>query len=411
MKKYFYALFCIFNSINNSENFLKSKKKNINKIINEISFNDVCSNQNVPKFNNSAMDGYAIISKNTKNIDKKKEFLILNTIAAGKYIEFNNIKENEIVEIMTGARVPSIFDSVIKKEDTIKINKNKIEIKKNIKKNENIRLMGSDFKINDNILEKGDIIKPEHLLMLSSIGIKEIKILKKPKIYLICTGDEIINEETNEKTNSSVYNSSKIYIINFFQKLGFNIIFLGTIKDNQKEFLQKIENLLNKKELIIIITTGAVSVGSFDFIPQALKSKNIKILFHGVKIKPGKPILFGKYKKFIYFFCLPGNPISSILGMRFFIYPFLRHILGLPLEKPIKAKLITKHDIIKKHDTFLKSYCYNKQSKFYAKILENQDSFRTKPMSQSNSFILLKINDKSELGCLANVYFYNPLNF
>ena len=410
MKKYFNALSILLNNANNIFFFLKSKKKYINKSINEISYKEIYAKQNVPKFNNSAMDGYAVISEHTKNIDKENEFFVLKTIPAEKKIEYKVIKKNTVSKIMTGAKIPDIFNAVVKKEDTEILNKKKIIIKKNIKVEENIRIFGSDYKKNDILLNKGEIIKTSHILTLSATGIKLLNILIKPKIYMICSGNEITDKIIKKTNENIIFNSSGPYIKNFLKNIGFEVIYLGLTKDDKKKFLEKIEPILSNEELSIIITTGAVSVGSFDFISEALKSIKTKILFHGVKIKPGKPILFGKYKKNKYFFCLPGNPASSIIGTRFFIYPFLRQTIGIHQEKPIKAKLKTEYKLKIKFDSFLKAFCYCENSVFYVKILDEQDSFKTFQFCKSNAFVLLKQKDQIKINDLIDVYFYNPLN-
>lgn len=162
----------------------------------------------------------------------------------------------------------------------------------------------------------------------------------------------------------------------------------------------------------IFLTIGAVSTGILDFIPKSLKLIGAKIFFHKVKIKPGKPILFGKINNYLYIFCLPGNPISSVVGIRFFVYPFLRFILGLSFEEPIKAKVVLSLDYninftIKKN-LFLKGFYYYKDSIIYVRILNEQESFKVNNMLMSNCFIFLKNYNNSNDKNLLDLFFYYP---
>jgi len=417
MKSYFESLSVLFNSFYRSDFFFKSNKISLIESVNSISVRTLYSNSDIPSFNSSAMDGYAICYKNTisiKNLNTKS-FLVINTLTAGDYFELDNLDGDFVVEIMTGSRVPSLFDSVIKVEDVffIKDDKKKILLKRSVKFGENIRIAGEDFKRGDIILEKGDVVLSSHMLSLSSFGIKSVDTVVKPKIYLLCTGNEIIDNDSNNEFQRKpvIYNSSGPYIINFFKLLGFDVIYLGLVSDSSNEFLDKIQSVLSTDNISFIITTGAVSKGVSDFIPDTLRALGVDILFHGVKIKPGKPILCAKYHPHVYFFSLPGNPISSVLGIRFFVYPFLRYILGLPFEKPIKAELVSDYTVVRKYDLFLKSYCYFKNAKFYVKILDSQESFKVSSMLESNSFVFFKIFDTAKKGDLLDVFFYNPICF
>jgi molybdopterin molybdotransferase len=196
--------------------------------------------------------------------------------------------------------------------------------------------------------------------------------------------------------------------LSFFKRLAIDISYYGVSLDLKNDLKFKISNLIKKDEISLVITTGAVSKGKADIIPSILSELDIDIIFHGVSIKPGKPILFANYLNKHYFFCLPGNPISSIIGLRFFVYPFVRYVMGNVLESPLKAFL--EEDYVSKRsvDLFLKSFLFFYKNSFYVRIMEDQQSFKVKSFVEANSFVFLRLCDSSKKGDVLNVYFYEP---
>lgn len=407
MIDFFKAIEIILNNIKKYHKNIKIKKKNINKTENNITKNKIVAKINLPSFKNSAMDGFAINYKQYIN-KKKKIFKTIKSFKAGENVAKQNKKY--AIKIMTGAKIPKNFDTVVKIED-VKKHKNLIFINKKIKKNENVKNIGEDIKKKDIILYNGNNINLNSISILSSLGIEKINIIKKPYFFLISTGNEITNKKHNFNKNFLIHNSSASYIKNFFKSINTKIKCLGNIKDQEFTFINKIKKITNIKYFSTFITTGAVSKGDHDFIPKTLKKLGIKILFHNVNIKPGKPILFAKYKKHIFFFCLPGNPISTIIGIRFFVYQFINYFITQKIEHPLEAILINKPNIkIKKH-TFLKGYAFIKNAKIFVKILKQQESFKIKPLLLSNCFVFLKKNDNFLKNKKIKIIFHKPYKF
>ena len=175
-------------------------------------------------------------------------------------------------------------------------------------------------------------------MAFKTLGITKIKVKRKPNVLFFSTGNEISNNKNI--VNWKVRNSNSHYIKSLSNNFMFNFIDGRILKDkDEKLFKKKIEKNINSK-IDIIITSGAVSAGKHDFVPNIVKKFNLSNFFKGVLIRPGKPILFAKFKnveKVV--FGLPGNPISSSACFRFFVYPFILNILGVKSEKPFKAKL------------------------------------------------------------------------
>ena len=378
---------------------LKSKIKIKDELIlSDRSLNRVCSKDiyspiNYPSGNNAAFDGYAINSQDTRNLNKKnlRKFKILKTIAAGDNPKVKNVKKFQCVEIMTGALIPKQFDTIIPIEQIKFYEKKKfILVDQKIKKNNHVRFLGSDYLKKDIVIKKGTIINPSYILAFKSLGIKKITVKKKPTIIFFSTGNEITNKE---KINTwQVRNSNSHYIKSLSDSFLFNFINGGTLKDNDvKTFTKIIKKNINSK-VDIVITSGAVSAGKFDFVPNVIKKFNSSKFFKGVAIRPGKPILFAKFKKKEkVFFGLPGNPLSSAACFRFFVYPFILNILG--IKKELSFKALLKKNFQKKKDftRFLKGKISStKNGKIKIEILKGQESFKIKSFTQSNVWGVFK---------------------
>ena len=374
----------------------KSRIKIKNEIINSAnSLNRVCTQDiycpvNYPAGNNTAFDGYAINSKDTSKVNKKnpKNFKILKTIAAGDKPKIKNVKKFQTIEVMTGAIISKPFDTVIPIEQInfYSSNKNKkyIVINSKIKKYNYIRFSGSDYKKKELIISAGSIINSSHIMAFKSLGIKKIKVKKKINVLFFSTGNEI--SEKIKINDWQVRNSNSHYIKSLSENFLFNYIDGGILKDQDSK---KFENIISKKinsKIDIIITSGAISAGKFDFVPYIIKKFKLSNFFKGVSIRPGKPILFAKFKnKEKSFFGLPGNPISSAACFRFFVFPYISKILNMKEEKPFIARLKNKFQKKKNYTRFLKAKLYSTSNgSLEIEILKGQESFRIKSFVKSN---------------------------
>ena len=375
-------------------NIKDEKIKSINSLNRAVSKN-IYSPINYPSGDNAAFDGYAINSNHTRSIKKDlpQKFKIIGLIAAGNKPFKKKIKKFDTVEIMTGGIIPKGFDTVIPIEQIVFFPSNKskkyILINKKIKKHNHVRFAGSDYKKKEIIIKKNTIIQPNHILALKTLGVKNIIVKKKINILFFSTGNEISNNDNIP--NWKVRNSNSHYIKNLSDNFLFNFKDGGILKDNhEKKFKSKISSMLNSK-IDIIITSGAVSAGKFDFVPNAIQSFSLSDYFKSVAIRPGKPILFAKIKgKQKAIFGLPGNPMSSAACFRFFVHPYLENILGVRSESPLKA--ILKNDFSKKKEftRFAKSKLNTtKNGKIEVEILKGQESFRIKSFVKSNIWALL----------------------
>ena len=383
--------------------------------LNRVLAKDIISQSDHPLGDNAAFDGFAINSHDTKNINKKnpKNFRIIGSIPAGKRPFNKKINKFEAIEIMTGGIITKPFDTIIPIEQ-IKFYPNKkksksIIINEKITKYNHVRFKGSDYKKGQLIIKKGVIIQPNHILALKTLGVKKIKVKKKLNILFFSTGNEVSN--LDKIPSWKVRNSNGHYINALNTNFLFNFKDGGILKDHHQElFKSKLKNLI-KSKTDIIITSGAVSAGKFDYIPSIVKQFKTSHFFKSVMIRPGKPILFAKVNQKV-IFGLPGNPISSAACFRFFVYPFIENILNLKKEKPIQAVL--KNDFQKKKNftRFIKSKLkINKNSKLEVELLRGQESFRINSFVKSNVWAVLpKGQSKFKKGQIINCFLPNHLN-
>ena len=398
---------------------IKIKDETINSInsLNRLVSSNVYSAINYPTGDNAAFDGYAINSKDTIRLKKNsyRQFKIIGSIAAGSKPLKKKIKKFDAIEIMTGGIIPKGFDTIIPIEQIKfypnRINKKFILIDQKIKKHNHVRFAGSDFKKGEVILRKNTIVQPNHILAFKTLGIKKIKVKKKINILFFSTGNEITNKDNIP--NWKVRNSNSHYIKNLNENFLFHFENGGILKDNhQRIFKNNIKKLLNSKT-DILITSGAVSAGKYDYIPSVVKTFKLSDYFKSVAIRPGKPILFAKIKsKQKVIFGLPGNPMSSSACFRFFVIPYIANTLGLNTEIPVRG--ILKNSFIKKKQftRFAKSkLSTTKDGKIEIEILKGQESFRVKSFIKSNIWALLPAGkSKFKKGEIVDCFFPNQYN-
>ena len=368
----------------------KKEKVSVTNSINRVSAENILSPNNNPLSNNTAFDGFAVISRETKNLSKKKfkKFKILKTIAAGDNPKIKNYKKNSVVEVMTGGLIPKYYDSILPIEKAKFYPSNNkpthIIISEKVKKFSHVRFAGEDYKKNDVILKKGQLIRPKHLMAFTSLGIKEVQVKKKPKIIFFSTGNEIVDYKKKNIPTWKVRNSNNYYFKTLAESMNLEVLNGGTIKDNNPNKLKKSINRFLKSDIDLFVTSGAISAGKYDFIPNLIKNIGFKKCFKGVAIKPGRPIMLSKLKNKI-FFGLPGNPISCAAGFRFFIYPLLRNSLGMLKEKKFKASLVNKYSKSKKFTHFARCLInFNNKGLGKLQALQGQQSHRIDSFVKAN---------------------------
>ena len=217
----------------------------ISDSLNRVNARDIFSPSELPSSNNSAFDGYALLSKETKNLNKKisKKFEILKIIAAGDNPKLNNYKKNSTVEIMTGAIIPKQFDTIIPVEKVkyfpSKLKSTHIIVEQELKSFSYVRFKGEDYKSKDLVIKKNEAIKSNHLMALAALGINKVFVKKIPKIIFFGTGNELLKFDTKKIPKWKNRNSNNLYISSFGKDLKLKIIDGGIVKDNEPNKLKK----------------------------------------------------------------------------------------------------------------------------------------------------------------------------
>ena len=398
--------------INKSNIKIDSELLSIKDALNRISSKDVIAKSDYPIDNNTAFDGFAINSKETKN--KFQKFKIIKTIAAGDNPNIKKVPKLSCIEVMTGAIIKKPFDTIIPIEDInffpSKQNAKYIIINKKIKKSEFIRPKGSDYKKGNKIIKKGELINPAHILSLKTLGIDRVSVKKKVNIVFYPSGNELSDKKNIPSWK--IRNSNTIYLNSLIKSLPVNFKVQKILRDKDQRLFKKQISKQLKSKTDILITSGAVSKGKFDFIPSVINQFKLKNYFKGVAIRPGKPIMFAKFNNNKCFFGLPGNPISSVACFRFFVIPLLFKSLGLKAEKPIFAKLKNKFSKKKKFTRFVKGkLTFDKKGFVEFEVFEGQESYKIKPFVKSNAWGVFKDGvSVFNKGNLIDVYSASGLN-
>lgn len=380
MLKYHEALQIIFDEAS----LLKPKAEAVDILLslNRIIAEDIFSDIDLPPFNNSAMDGYAFRFSNLN------EWKIVGEISAGNFSEYQ-LANDEAVLITTGSKLPSSADSVVPLED-VEILGNKIKLKSDskIKSGMNVRLRGSDLKMNELVIQKYSLITPQIIAALASCGKESVSVHSKLKIAVLATGDELIpisQKPTGDKLRVS--NSYSIYAaVNEINHLP---VILGFVNDDRAKIESIISDSLNS-DIDILITTGGVSVGKYDFLLEIFKELGVEIKFWKVNIKPGKPIVFGVYhknEKRILVFGLPGNPVSSLVNFQIFVKSVIEKIYKQTDDK--KLSVILQNDL-KKNDNkryFSRGNIFYEKNEWRVSALASQSSGNFVEMSKANCLI------------------------
>ncbi len=349
-------------------------------------FNDLQAEFNVPSHDNSAMDGYAILTEDIKSAagNNPVSLKIIDEIQAGYEFHGDKVQSGTAVRIMTGAPIPAGADSVIPFEETEETG-DIVKIFKKTEKNENIRFAGEDIKDGSIVLIGGTRIDSAEIGLLSSLNKNKISVYKKPKVGIISTGDELA--EPGYEHSGKIINSNAYVLYSEVKKYGGDPFYGGIVKDTYEDVKNKFLEMMNYD---IIISSGGVSMGRYDFIPDVLKEIGIDIKIHKVLMKPGKPIVFGTFEDKV-FFGLPGNPVSVMVSFMQFVRPAILKMSGSDkLTKPL-LKAITKEDITKKKGRkhFIRGIFNIENGNFSVNTTGPQGSGILTSMSSSNCLIIV----------------------
>jgi molybdopterin molybdotransferase len=317
---------------------------------------EIKSDRDLPPFDRATMDGVAIAFESYQN--GQKEFLVDGIQAAGQPQQTLADKK-KCIEIMTGASLPGGTDTVVPYEN-LKIESKIVKVLNQILINQNVHHQGSDAKQNDILLSPGFRVSPAEVALLASVGKSEVQVFRNPIAAIISTGDELVDVDQIPLPHQ-IRKSNSYALASSLSKLGCKADVFHFV-DDESVLIEKIQGVLEKCELIIL--SGGVSKGKFDFVPQVLESLGVKKIFHQISQRPGKPMWFGQSEKNIVF-ALPGNPVSTFMCFHRYVKPWLAKSLGQEI-KIRKAILAQDFNFIPALTYFLQVKIQNEEGKLMA---------------------------------------------
>jgi molybdopterin molybdotransferase len=291
---------------------------------------DLVSEIQVPSFDNSAMDGYALrVSDLTSNDGVLK---LGQRILAGH--SASTLNKGEVARIFTGAPVPLGADAVVMQEEVIVVDDSHVRFQTSPTLGQCIRKKGEDIDKDIVLLPKGTRLDPASLGLAASIGLSSLTVSDKPKVALFSTGDELVmpgDIEPHLLPTGSIFNSNRFFLRSLLERLGCHVTDMGNVPDDPEKTVSALSDAALDHDLIL--TSGGVSVGEADFVKPAVQALG-ELHLWALSIKPGKPFAYGHVKsksgpdKLAHFIGLPGNPVSSLVTFLLLVRPFVLSLQG-----------------------------------------------------------------------------------
>ncbi|MEO8582482.1 MAG: gephyrin-like molybdotransferase Glp [Flavitalea sp.] len=359
---------------------LSKKKMALMDAVGSVLADDCIAKCDVPAFNQSGMDGYAIIFN-----DRHNSLKIMGEIAAGQAGN-QTLQPGETIRIFTGAPIPNGADTIVIQEKVAIENKHILFKGEEVQQGAYVRLQGSDINSGDTALTTGSFLSPGAIGFLASVGMHEVSVIPSPKIHLIITGSEL-TKPGKALIKGQVYESNSFALCGALSRAGITEIEVSYTDDDPQHLIAALSNAMNNSDMILL--TGGISVGDYDFVLPAVTKCGVKTMFHKVKQRPGKPLFFGmKDKKPV--FGLPGNP-SSVLTC---FYEYVLPAIGLLTGK--KDLLKTESSILEmswQKSTGLTHFLKGVRHNSTVTISGAQESFKMSSFALANCLIVLPENE------------------
>ncbi|HSV97366.1 MAG TPA: gephyrin-like molybdotransferase Glp [Spirochaetota bacterium] len=348
---------------------------------------DVVASVNIPSVDNSAMDGYALVAADARGATKERaaRLPVRGEVKAGIMDDMPVVTAGHAVRIMTGAPVPRGADAVIQFEDTAEEGRD-VLVFREVLRGENIRRAGEDVSRGAVVLSKGALIRSAETGMLASLNYTFVPVSRRPRVAILSTGDEIVDLGP-ELRSGQIRNSNAYTLHSEVRRYGGDPCYLGIAPDTREVTASILREAL---EADVVITTGGVSAGRYDFVTEALEELGVEILIETISMKPGKPCVFGK-KGATLFFGLPGNPVSTMVSFIQFVRPAMLRMMGARrIEKPLVHAVLAE-DIKKKtgRTHFIRGLFSVRDGCFRVSTTGPQGSGILRSMSDANCLIII----------------------
>ncbi len=347
---------------------------------------DVRADFDIPGFDRAAMDGYAVISRDTSSASKKTPAVleVIADLPAG-YSTKKRVRRGKAVRIMTGAPMPQGADAVVMVEDTEK-QEREVKIFSRVSGEENVSFAGEDVRKGELILPQGSLIRPAEVAMLANLGRKNVLVRTRPRVAIVSTGDELVEVGKTLK-KGKIYDSNSFALFSQVLLSGGEPYRLGIARDKKEDLLARIKEGLSYELLIL---SGGVSVGDYDLVADVLREAGVKMMFWKVAVKPGKPTFFGIRKNTLVF-GLPGYPVSSMVNFENLVRPAIFSMLGRHDWQRIRVRAILKKTVSSraKRKKFIRVKLVKEGDGYLAVPAPSQESGVLKSMVWADGFLIL----------------------
>jgi len=364
------------------------------KCANRILAVDITAAHELPLFNNSSMDGFAIRAVDSRSaaVDSSLTLSVVADIPAGSAPTVT-LGQGQAARIMTGAQIPAGADAVIPVEDTDFNSREAgtaapqtVSFTRTVKAGENVRTRGMDLHTGDVVLRKSRRLKPQDLGLLAMLGIANVKVHKKARIALLSSGSELIEVDA-PLTEGKIHDSNSYALAAAIESTGAEVVRLGVAKDT----LESVTGLLEKaahEKVDLIISSAGVSVGAFDYVKEVIESKG-KLDFWRVNMRPGKPLAFGEYRGKA-FIGLPGNPVSAFVGFEIFVRPVLEKLSGQLDGSRLTVKVRCGEEIESDgRESYLRAKIRNESGVYIAALTGHQGSGNLLSLVQADALLII----------------------
>ena len=362
----------------------------------------------LPSFDNAALDGYALPAG---AFAAGSEFDVHGCQAAGD-TQIAIAVHGKAREITTGACLPPGLATVLPVEQAHVLARAadgmalRIRSRAAVVHGQHVRRIGEDVMRGQDVLAAGAHVQASELMLLSALGVAGVTVACRPRVAVISTGRELVDAPTQALQPGQIRNANRPFLCARLQSAGAELVHADTVADEPQAWHSALQQAMSA-QAAVVVSTGAVSMGRHDFVPAALRQYGALVLFHKVAIRPGKPLLLAQLPNGSLYFGLPGNPVACAVGLRFFVEPALRAMLGLaeetPQWMPLAAPLASRRPGLRHH---LKArVTLDRNGRCSVTALAGQESFRLLPMVQANAWLVPPDNgDACEVGDLVQMF-------
>jgi len=362
---------------------LESELVPVQEAYGRITAKDIIASKDLPPFNRSAVDGYAVRAEDTFEASPFQPKTL-------KITEGKEVRQGEAKLIWTGNPLPRGSNAVIMIEHTKKLSENEIAVLRAVAKWQNVSMKGEDVKAGEIAIKAGVRLRPQHLGLLAALGIEKVEVTRKPKVAVLATGDELA-ELGHELVENKIIETNRLVISWLCRELGAEPIDLGIVGDNEPAIRERILEGVEKAD--VIITTGGTSVGKSDLVPLTIQNiEQSAIVAHGIAMRPAMPTALAivNNKPVI---VLSGNPVAAMIGFEVFARPLILKMLGLKEERPkLKAKITRRVAGVLGRKVFLRVKVYERNGDFYAEPIRTTGSGIFTTMTKANGYVIIPEN-------------------